>query len=206
MSGRVVPYRIPIVEVPSANVNPTINPFTMASGQVSNDGDIMLLTGGDVESIGNNVATGFLGIIQHPSGAVFDQVVTGIQGVFGTDNVNSGLLPADAGQVLVALFGGGAVVAINLNQNTGWITGGTYQANVGTPVAIYKDAATGIYYADTQGSNAVAEVLGLTGGPTTQQSFNGASLQTIGDGGPGDLGCRVYIKFNPAALALTGGM
>lgn len=207
MAGLVIPYSIPIVEVPSSNVGPIINPFSESNGQTSADGDILLLNNdGTVQSIGSNIATEFLGIIQHVSGAVWDQIDTGIQGVFGTTQVNSGLLPADAGQVLVALFSGDAVVAINLSQAAGWITGGSEQVNKGSAVGITKDGTTGIYFADPAASNKVAVVLGLCGFPTTQQSFNGATLQPIGGGGPGDLGARVYIKFNAAALALPGGM
>lgn len=207
MAGLIIPYSIPIVEVPSSNVGPIINPFSEAAGHSSADGDILLLNAdGTVQTQVANAATGHLGIIQHASGAVFDQIDTGLQGVFGTTNVNSGLLPADAGQVLVALVGGAAVVAINLSQATGWISGGSNQATKGTAVGINIDGPSGIFFADPNESNKVAVVLGLVGFPTTQQSFNGATLQPIGGGGPGDLGARVYIKFNAAALALPGGM
>lgn len=205
MAGLTISLQIPIVEVPGIHGSPSYPSFN-ATSEVS-DGAIVRLgsvTAGEITAAAANDDTLLLGIVQGDSSAVYQQLDTGIQGVFGADNVNTGLLPASAGQIPVALFLNNPV-AINLPVTTGWITGGTHQANVGTEVGINIDGATGIYYADDQQSNKVAFITGLAAGATGQIN-NGQTVQTVGPGGPGDLGVRVYIVFIPSTLATYGSL
>ena len=82
------------------------------------------------------------GIIQHDSSSVWDQTDTGLQGVFGVSQVNTGLFPATPGQALVATLGPPVLALANLSAVTGWISGGTNQATFGTAVGLNLDAVT----------------------------------------------------------------
>jgi hypothetical protein len=203
MAGLVIPPQIPIVEVQPGNVSPNTPSYTADSH--CNEGDIVTLggvTAGQIDPAVNNDGSNLLlGIVQMDSLAVYTQLDAGYQGVFGATNVNTGLLPAAPGQTMVALFLGNPV-AINLTSTTGWVTGGTQQANIGTQVGLAL--VGGIYLADPTASNKVAYIVQKYIGATTQ-IVNSASAQPYGPGGVGDLGARVYIKFLTSALAPGGG-
>lgn len=206
MAGLLIPYQIPTVEVPGSQGSPLF-PSYNATAEVS-DGAIVRLgstTAGEITAAAADDDTLLLGIVQGDSSAVYQQLDTGIQGVFGADNVNTGLLPASAGQIPVALFAPPAIVAINLPATTGWISGGAHQAAVGTEVGIGLDGTTGIYYADDQAANKVAVIVAKVQGATGQIN-NGQTVQVSGPGGVGDLGARVYIAFIASTLAVTGSL
>jgi hypothetical protein len=147
---------------------------------------------GQIQSAPAATATGLIGIAQHDSNAVYNQVMTGLQAVFGVSQISptGGLLPTLPGEVLVVTLGANIIVAINLSATTGWMTGGTQQANLGTQVGLNIDPVTGFYFADPT----VAAV-----GTITQKVVG------PGQGGPGDLAARVYVSFNPSALAIPTG-
>lgn len=206
MSGLVIGYAAPTVEVPGTNGSPSIQPYSLATGQTCNDGDIVALAATGIEPIAANYALAtIVGVAQHNSASVFDQQDTGPQGVFGADNVGTGLLPAAPGQTLVALVAAPAIVEMSLPATTGWISGFTNQANIGTAVGIGLDATTGYYYADDQASNKTGIIVAKRNGPTTQIN-NGQTLQPVGPGGVGDAGARVYVSFDAAVLAAVGGL
>jgi hypothetical protein len=96
-------------------------------------------------------------------------------------------LPLDASQTMYGLLSSPAALEINLTAVTGWITGGTYQANVGTAVGVNIDPTTGNYVMDPNASNKVAVIDAILSGPSA--------------GGPGDLGARVLVSFYASALA-----
>lgn len=207
MTGRLFTPTAPVVEVPGPTGSPAFPSFnTDANGPIP-DGYIVALgsvTAGLISSVAPGADALLLGVIQGDSQAVYQQEDTSIQGVFGADNVATGLLPASAGQIPVALFQKNPV-AINLPQTTGWITGGTHQANVGTEVGINFNATYGVYYADDQESNKVAYITGLVAGSANFIN-NGQTVQWTGAGSEGDLGVRVYIVFIPSTLAVYGSL
>lgn len=143
------------------------------------------------------------GIIQHDSSAVWDQQDTTLQGVFGASQVNSGLFPAAPGQALVATLGPPVLAVANLSAITGWISGGTNQANFGTPVGLNLDPTTGFYYFDpTQARVGIISgiftgdgnmILGVPRVPTP------ISLT-------GNLGARVAVTFDQTVLNPVQGM
>lgn len=204
MAGNVIPYQPPLAEVPGPFGAPAVQPFTAHAH--CNQWDIVTVgtvTAGQIDPAGDDPAGSIAGIAQMDSQAVFQQDDSGIQAVFGADNVNTGLLPAEPGQTLVVVFDPAIPVEINLSATTGWISGGSQQATIGTQVGLALDSTSGFYYADPTASNKVATVVQKAEGPTS--TLTGASNSTIGYGGVGDLGARVFIKFLATALAPTGG-
>lgn len=150
-----------------------------------------------------NVATGIVGLAQHDSNANYGGVMippAPIQNVFGVSQVG-GLLPISPSQTIVATLGYGVEVGINLTQTTGWISGGAQQASIGTPVGLNIDPVTGYYVADPTLTNLVAFVVGKINGPFASSN----ALYPGGQSDQGNLGTRVRIAFNAAALAVLVG-
>lgn len=192
----LISVEMPIAQTPGGANAPTCVSLT-ASSHVT-DSAFVVLSGGTIAPAPANVAGGIAGIAQHDSNANYGgttagagPVVAPIQNVFGLSQVGT-LLPPSPGQTIVAALGSPVLVAINLTSTTGWITGGTQQANIGTPVGLAIDSTTGYYVADPTASNIVAVINGKINGP----SF----------GTNGDLGVRVLIAMNAAALAFREGM
>ena len=187
----LIPIQSPIANVASGQMGPPI--FSARAYSHINDADIVQFhsTSGELETCSANVASGIIGIAQHDSNAVYDQITTGLQAVFGSSQENTGLFPGTPGEVLVVTLGANIIVAINLSALTGWVSGGTYQAALGTAVGLGIDGTTGFFYADPNASNKVATVSQKIIGP--------------GFGGVGDLGARVYIAFTPADLSPVTG-
>jgi len=150
-----------------------------------------------------NVAVGIVGIAQHDSNNNYGGTINPpapTQNVFGVSQVG-GLLPISPSQTIVATLGYGVEVAINLTQSTGWIAGGTQQATLGTPVGLNIDPVTGFYVADPTLSNLVAFVVGKINGPFASSN----ALRPGAGSDVGNLGTRVRIAFNAAALAVLAG-
>lgn len=168
---------------------PPIRSFT-ASSTVLADA-FVVLSGGNIATATANVAANIAGIAIHNSSANYggsEQTAPSLTNVFGYSQVNTPLVPATAGQTLVAILDGPVLVEINLSAVTGWISGGTYQANLGTAVGLGIDSTTGFFVADPNASNKVATVVEKIYGP--------------GFGDTGDLAARVRIQMYPAALAV----
>lgn len=137
------------------------------------------------------------GIIQHDSGAVFDQQDTGFQGVFGVSQVGTGLFPQTTAQALVATLGPPVLAVANVTATTGWISGGATQVTYGTAVGLNIDGTTGFYVFDTtqtQVGNVVGVITGdgniILGPPTA------ATPITL----TGVLGVRVLVAFLTTVL------
>jgi len=150
-----------------------------------------------------NVATGIVGLAQHDSNANYGGTIippAPIQNVFGISQVG-GLLPISPSQTLVVTFGFGVALGINLTATTGWVSGGTQQATLGTPVGLNIDPVTGFYVADPTSTNLVAVITGKINGPfaSSEALYPGAGSDV------GNLGARVRIVFNLAALAVSLG-
>jgi hypothetical protein len=190
-----VPYQAPIANVAAGQLGPNIfsaRPY--GTGHIAAS-DFVILDGshaGYIKTAAANPAV-VLGIAQHDSVAVYDQITTGLQGVFGASQENTPLFPGTPGEVLVVTLGAGIIVAINLPATTGWVSGGTNQANIGTAVGLNIDSTTGFFYADDQESNKVATIVGKIIGPQ-------ALFGTVGD-----LAARVYVSFTPADLQIFSG-
>lgn len=166
--------------------------LSIAAGAHCNDADIVKLsTGAIIPCVAND--TTVAGIIQHDSGAVFHSTDSDdFQNVFGADQTATPLVPATPQECLVATLGPPIVVEMNLTALTGWITGGTYQANLGTAVGLAIDGTTGFFLADPNASNKVADISGKPVGPNKGVS--------------GDLAARVLVTFRAAALNPAQGM
>ena len=199
---------IPIAQPPAGARNPIFSARPYETGGVYEDIPdgvfVKINNDGSISQASTNPSGSIVGITQHDSYDVFDQFVgppqgvpvTG-QGVFGstqeTNTTSGGLVPGAPGETLVATLGAPVVVEINLTTATGWITGGTYQANIGTSVGLAKVTVAGqtVWVADPNGSNKVATISGKPTGP--------------GRGVAGDLAARVFITMNAAALAAVQG-
>lgn len=143
-----------------------------------------------------------VGIIQADSSAVWDQQDTGLQGVFGHSLVNTGLFPAAPGQALVATLGPPVLAEANLNQNTGWISGGTSQANFGNAVGLNIDPTTGFYFFDL-GQPRVGVIAGVITGDGNM--ILGVPYTPTPVGLTGTQGARILVAFDIAVLAVPQG-
>jgi hypothetical protein len=190
----------PIANVPASIVGPTT--VSLPASSHVNDADIVVLTAGAIATATANVAGGIAGIAQHDSNAVFAQIDTGLQGVFGFFQ-GAPLLPPDPGYVIVVPLGAPIIVEINLTATTGWVTGGTQQANIGTQVGLAIDGTTGFFLADPTASNKVAVITGKPQG--VPAGLGGAGVPFPSKGGVGDTGARVYVSFISTTLAIQQG-
>lgn len=150
-----------------------------------------------------NVAGGIVGLAQHDSNANYGGTIfppAPIQNVFGVSQVG-GLLPISPLQTLVVTLGFGVTLGINLTAVTGWVSGGTVQANIGTPVGLAIDPVTHFYLADPSATNLVAVITGKINGPfaSSEALYPGAGSDV------GNLGARVRIAFTQASLAVIIG-
>lgn len=192
---------IPIANIPASAVG--ASSVSLPASSHVHDGDITVLSAGSIAPAAANVATGIAGIAQHDSNAAFAQLDTGLQGVFGYFQ-GAPLVPNDPGYTILVTLGPPIIVEINLTATTGWVSGGTQQANIGTAVGLAIDGTTGFYLADPTATNTVAVITGKpqsvpdgVGPPNTQGDLS--------KGFVGDTGARVYVAFNSAALAIQQG-
>lgn len=184
-----IPFQKPVANVASGQFGANI--YSNRAASHINDADFVIYSAALIATAGGNPSGGLIGIAQHDSNATYDQVTTGLQGVFGLSQENTALFPGAPGEVLVVTLGSNILVAINLPSTTGWVTGGTNQANLGTAVGLNIDGTTGFFYADDQASNKVADIVQKVVGP--------------GQGVAGDTAARVYVVFRAAALAVVTG-
>lgn len=194
----LIPPQKPLVNFPASHGgSPSVLNLSVVSGQTVLDGDILALSSGQIQDAGVNASGSLAGIAQHDGASVFNQLVATEQGVFGTTQVGTLLTPSP-GQVIVATLGSPATVEINLTAVTGWVSGGTYQVNIGSRVGLNKDGTTGYYLADPNASNKVATIV-------YKPNSGNPGAAGVGDGGIGDLGARVGIVFDSSALAIQQG-
>src|ERR1700683_3909085 len=98
MAGRTFTPTAPVCKGPGIHGSPSFPSFNTDGTDIP-DGYIVQLgrvTAGLISTTFPGADTLLLGVIQGDSEAVYQQEDTGIQGVFGADNVNTGLLPASA--------------------------------------------------------------------------------------------------------------
>ena len=195
MASITVPFQIPIANPAAGQLGPNIGSGRPHGTNHINNGDFVIFDGSNagyiVTAAGNPAVV--LGIAQHDSNATYDQVTTGLQGVFGASQENTPLFPGTPGETLYVTLGANIIVAINLPATTGWVTGGTHQANIGTTVGLNIDGTTGFFYADDQASNKIATITQKIVGPQALFGTNG------------DLGARVYIAFIASDLQVPTG-
>lgn len=182
-------YQPPIVNMPPSIGVPPIYGGPVASHV--NEADVVVISGGNLSTAAVNAANGIVGIAQHDSNANFGQTDTDVQGVFGLTQYGAGLMTAAPSWLEVATVGPPIIVEMNLLATTGWVTGGTTQANIGTTGGLNKDATTGYFFFDQTQTNAILTIVGKAIGP-----FKGTN---------GDLGARVYVAFSAASLAVAQG-
>lgn len=158
-----------------------------------NDGDIVVINGaGAISPAAANAAT-IYGVTSHDSdanyGGVPGNVTPPLLNALGRSIVNTPLFPPDPAQSLVGDLRVNDA-EINLSAVTGWISGGTYQANVGTLCGIAIDPATGFYVLDPNASNKLFVIDEYLYEPFPGQPANGA----------GALNVRVRAHAIPTAL------
>ena len=147
---------------------------------------------GTISAAAANVATNIAGIAQHDSTSVLTSG-TSSRDVFGYFQASPMVSNSNAQVIVVPL--GQVPVEINLTASTGWVSGGTQQANIGTRVGLAIDGPTGFYVADPTATNKVATV---TGKPNNVFTLTPTGL--TGAGNVGDLGARVTIVFDDSVL------
>ena len=160
-----------------------------------NDNDIVILSGSGIAPATANIAGGIVGIAQHDSNSNFGgatgQGAASLNTTIFPTQVGTGLFPSSPAGTLVVTLGPPVEVEISLTATTGWVTGGAQQANLGTAVGLAIDGTTGYFVADPTATNKVAVINSKPTGPLK--------------GTNGDLGARVFIVFNTAALAIPQG-
>lgn len=155
------------------------------------DGALVVLSGGQIAPATANVAGAIAGVAAHDSRANYGGEATASayvpQDVFGISQVGT-LLPASPGQTLVAQILPDDIVVGNLTATTGWVSGGSQQANIGTAVGIAIDSTTGFAVFDPTASNKVGVITSKPMGP----------FATGGD--VGNLGAPVGVTFYGSVL------
>lgn len=188
-----------------ATINPAVPQVSMPAGSTGipqirayfpashiNDGDLVTISAGQIASATANVASGIVGFAIQDSNANYGgsiQTASSLSAWYGFSQVNTPLVPGDAAETKVALVDAPALVEMNLTGTTGWISGGSQQANIGTAIGIA--ITNGVVLADPTASNKVGEIVELIEYPAL-----GASQI-----GTGDLGSRVRVKFYASVLA-----
>jgi hypothetical protein len=196
-----ISYQMPIA-IPNGAVNAVpILAITAGATEITDGAFVKLSSNTAIACVAGDSAN-ILGIIQGDSFAVFNQITTGLQGVFGSSQVNTGLFPATPGQVRVATLGSPILVEGNLAANTGWISGGTHQAVLGTAVGLNLDATSGFYYFDTTQTEVgtVVGVMTLDG-----NVILGPPAAATPQSPTGLLGARVLVSFLSTVLAVQQG-
>jgi hypothetical protein len=189
----------PVAQVVAFENVSAIN-YPVETGQSFADAAIVILNvDGTIQGAPANVANANLiaGIAQHASSSVMTSG-TSSRDVFGYFQASPVVSNSNAEVIVVPL--GDVPVEINLTASTGWITGGTQQAALGTRVGLAIDPTTGFYVADPTAANKVATI---TAKPNSVYTLTPTALTGVGN--VGDLGARVDIVFDNSALALTVG-
>ncbi|MDE2097360.1 MAG: hypothetical protein KGL39_08965 [Patescibacteria group bacterium] len=205
-----IPYLPPIVILPSGNADLDVVSYPVHSACTANAiVTLGVTTAGEIDpASANDSSNKLLGIIQAASTSVYNSDGDA-QSVFGTSPFGTSgqaLGPSTGPQTpLVVYMGPPFVVEINLTQATGWVSGGTYQANIGSTFGLAIDATTGFYLADVNASNKVGVIVEKVIGATTQ-IVTAQAEQPVGPGGVGDLGARVRVTFNASAMAIAGAI
>jgi len=197
----------PIAQTPgSANGLPPMLSLPVSSH--CNDADFVTETSGTIAPAGAN-PTLIAGIVQHDSNANYGgqlppPAAYSLNQVFGVSQQNAsagnpspGFDPSP-GYTITATLKNPVIVEMNLTASTGWVTGGTQQANLGTRIGLAIDAGTGFYVADPTASNKIGTVTGKPELPGPGGPF-GASPGTNGD-----TGARVLVVFDDSATQLQG--
>lgn len=186
-------YQMPVAQG-EAGTPGTVQIQSYSPASHINDGAIVVLSSGNIAPAAANAANNIVGIAQHDSNANWGgQSATAsfnIQNVLGVSQVGT-LLPPSPAQTLVAVIDPPVDVQMNLTATTGWVSGGTQQANVGTSIGLAIDGTTGFYVADPTASNLVAEIIGKVNGPFTMPGND-----------VGNLAVRVIVRFFPSVLAV----
>lgn len=191
-------YQAPVTFLPPLNTAGGQPIFSATIGGTHiNDASFVKLVGGVIVPCVAGDAANISGIIQHDSSSVWDQTDTGIQGVFGVSQVNSGLFPSTPGQALVATLGPPVLAVANLSNSVGWISGGTTQANLGTPVGLNLDATTGFYFFDPAQAR-VGLIAGILTGDGNMML--GVPRSPMPVGLTGAQGARVLVAFDQTVL------
>ena len=180
---------------PGSTGQPNITSYTASSACL--DGAIVVLSAGAIAPATANVSGGIAGVALQNSVqnyGVSSQTAPALNAVFGFSQVNTPLVPGDAGLCLVGKLNGPALLEINAAVTVGWVSGGTTQVTVGTAVGIAIDSTTGFYVVDPGQSNAVAVVV---------SGLQGPSAGGFGTNGPasGTIAPRVLVQFYATALA-----
>ena len=190
-------YSRPVPFIPSTSSDAQVQDYTFGAGHsgttVIQEADIVTIVAGVLARCATNQAGAIAGFAIAAETATFGgTIVPWTYGAYnaipwGFSQVGS-TLPPNPGQIPVLSFAG-LQLDINLRSNTGWVSGGTFQANINTAVGLFLDATTNLFVADPSQTNLVATIIDKPQGPT--------------QGVAGDLAARVRIKF--LGSALVGG-
>jgi hypothetical protein len=192
-------YARPTIFKSEQAVSLPIRDFSAAAGHTGAaiilPGDLITLTAGVIARAATNANANLAGF------AVASELATygGTQAtwsqdaydnlMFGFSQVGT-LLPINPAQVPTVPITGGAqgpiYVELNATALTGWITGGTYQANIGTVGGLLLDPVSNLYVFDPSQTNKVLTIYQKPQGP-----FQGVN---------GDLAPRVRCYFNQGTV------
>lgn len=158
----------------------------VVGGQTVKDDDVLILSGGDVESAATNPASALAGLALHASGNVFAGGAAGASVAKGASPFGaftSGFNDPEVTNMHFVPFHNGNQFEFSLAT-----TVALADTLVGSQVGLVKDAS-GIYCVDTAGTNKVATIVQIVRGPN-----NGV----VGT----DNGGRVIVDFIASTLAL----
>lgn len=190
-------YSRPVPFIPSTSSDAQVQDYSFGPGHtgatVIQEADIVTFAAGLLARAATNQANNIAGFAIAAETATFAGTsLTWTYGAYnalpwGFSQVGT-LLPPNPGQIPVLAFQG-LQLDINLRSNTGWLSGGSFQATINTPVGLFLDTTTNIFVADPSQTNLIATIIDKPQGP--------------GQGVSGDLAARVRIKF--LGSALVGG-
>lgn len=172
---------------PYSNVDVLSIPVT--SGDTVNDGDVLIMASGYVNTGATNPASALAGLALHASGAVYAPPASGATPYntpFGTyTNTNTALVPGEPLNMHFAAFHNGARFEFSLDTSVALT-----QSLVGTSVGLkWAGAGNPWYVTNASSPNAVATVVGIAQGP---------GLGVIGT----DSGGRLIVEFIASTLGI----
>jgi hypothetical protein len=194
-------YQPPAIFVNEEFKSPNLRgKFTPAAGHtgtaVINAADFVVLTTGTIARVATNGAS-ILGLARfsetqifgQPGGSTTANVLP--SSLFGWSQAGT-LLPSESLQVAVDALTGPIWVEMSLVNTVVW-TGDTL---LGTRVGLLLDTGTNLYVADNGQANKVGTVMAKVNGPNI---FLPSGV-VLGKGQINDLGVRVWVQFDAAAL------
>lgn len=187
-----VPYQPPVVFMAATADAPSILSLPPANGQTFAEGDIAIVTSGQLVKAASNTSTNIAGIMMQASGTDYYAGTGGSaaakspQSFFGASTGPGALFQGDDQlNLMFSVLGTGQYAEMSLVQTL-------TQASLGASVGLTLDSGSGYFVADTTATACAVIYKIISSVPGYQSS---------GSGNIGDTGARVVVRFLTSALA-----